>query len=341
MTKGTKIFRITISVLLALIIAWGAFMTYGFMFFAKNYIHRDAYGIWIAGVSVTRANKDDILGDGKVSYNAYSNMLTFDNAVIEFDYTIIYSQIDLSVNLIGENKFICKDGKSITAIYASDYILRKDLSFDGDGSLTIEYQNVTESGTGIVAEDLWVGCDITVTTPDGVDIANGIICTSSLILRNKAALTVNNGSARSSTAVSVRGNAIIESGSSLDVAVNSGSTEACNGVCVDGNLVVGKDAAVNVSVDDEIAQIRECIGVSGIMSIGRNATVTASSKKTYAIKCYGTMETGEGATLTSSNAGEGADIFCYSTFVNEGAVVNAEINALGGIYYNEDLETNS
>ena len=340
MTIGTKIFRITISVLLALVIIWGAFATTAFIFFGKTYIHRDQYGIWIAGVAVTRENADDILGDGKVSYNAYSNILTFNNAVIEFDYAIIYSQIDLSVNLVGENKFVCKDKDAITAIYASDYILRKDLSIDGDGSLTIEYQNVTESGTGIVAEDLWIGCDITITTPDGVDIANGIVCTANLTLRNKADVKINNGSARSSTAVSVRGNAIIESGSSLDVAVNPGSTFACNGICVDGNLVIGRDVALNVSIDDEIAEVSECIDVAGIMTIAQNSTVTASAKKTYAIECYGALKASKGSALTAATAGEGADIFCYSVFVDEGAIVYAEINALGGIYVDEESETN-
>ena len=46
---------------------------------------------------------NDVLGDGTVSYNLSTNSLTFENAVIEHDYVIVYSLVDLRINLIGEN----------------------------------------------------------------------------------------------------------------------------------------------------------------------------------------------------------------------------------------------
>lgn len=331
MTKGTKAFRIIICILLGLTILWTAYISYAFIYLGNNTIFRDTYDIYVAGVAVTRTNYGDVLGDGKVSYSVSTNTLTFDNAVIEYDYVIVYSTVDLKINLVGENKFICKDGESISALYVSDGLLRKDLSLEGDGSLIIEYQNVTESAMGIVAEDLWIGADVTIITPDCADISNGIICTSSLVLRNKANVVVKNGASRSSTAVSVRGNVIFENGSSMDVTVTSGSTEACNGFCVDGNLVLGRETSLNVVINDDIAERSECISILGVMSVGTDATVNASAKKAYAVECSGTLDISEGAVFSASSDGTGADVFCI-TLVDSGATVNAEVEALGGTY---------
>ena len=61
----------------------------------------DPYKLWVGGVAVTSANKDDILGDGKVSYNPdtctlnFNNVTSFDNV---YNSTLIYSDgIDLTI----------------------------------------------------------------------------------------------------------------------------------------------------------------------------------------------------------------------------------------------------
>ena len=82
MTKGTKAFRVIICILLALNMLWSAFFGAAFIAYAKNMILTDEYGVWVAGVSVTRANASDVLGDGTVAYYPESNMLVFDNADI-------------------------------------------------------------------------------------------------------------------------------------------------------------------------------------------------------------------------------------------------------------------
>lgn len=40
------------------------------------------YNLVVAGVNVTSANADDILGDGKVSYDPDTKVLTLNNAVL-------------------------------------------------------------------------------------------------------------------------------------------------------------------------------------------------------------------------------------------------------------------
>ena len=62
MTKGTKAFRIIISVLLALTMIISAFFTFFFcLYFAK-----DPYGIYVSGIAINRSNNEDVLGDGRV-----------------------------------------------------------------------------------------------------------------------------------------------------------------------------------------------------------------------------------------------------------------------------------
>ena len=71
MTKGTKIFRIVICVLLALNMIWSAFLGVALLsdLFRESVIDEE-YGLWITNVRVTSANADDVLGDGTVYYDA-------------------------------------------------------------------------------------------------------------------------------------------------------------------------------------------------------------------------------------------------------------------------------
>lgn len=70
-------------------------------------------GVRVGGVEVTSFNKDNVLGDGKVSYNAETHTLTLDNATISNDGSdpepmetpgVYYSGTDdFTINLIGTN----------------------------------------------------------------------------------------------------------------------------------------------------------------------------------------------------------------------------------------------
>jgi hypothetical protein len=161
----------------------------------------------------------------------------------------------------------------------------------GDGSLTIEFPNARVDVTGLSAADLTVGADLTVITPDCENAVHGIVCDSSLILVNKATVTVHNGaSTKYSSAVRVRGNALMEEGTTLNASVKSGTSGICKGLTVNGDLVLGKDAAIDVSVDDGATDLGECIRVSGLMEIGSGSTVTASAKNAPAIECFGSIE---------------------------------------------------
>lgn len=68
----------------------------------------EQYGLTVAGIAVTGQNADDILSNGKVSYNAEKNLLTLNGATIDMTNTDGYpvqSNGDLKVLLIGKNTF--------------------------------------------------------------------------------------------------------------------------------------------------------------------------------------------------------------------------------------------
>lgn len=332
MTTGTKIFRIIISILLALTMLFSAFFAVLFCL----YISKEAYGIYVAGVAVTIENKDDILGDGTVYYNANNNILVLDNATIESEDTVVYSKIDLHIQLIGENKLICTNEKYGTGIYAGDYNLNKNLALIGDGSLTIEIPNATGDAAGISAAELTVATDLNVITPDCENMANGIVCTSALIIVDRATVTVNNGAAaKFSSAVRVRGNALFEEGTTLKVVLNPGSSGICKGFSISGDLFLGKDTTLGVSIDDGATDLGECLRVSGLMEIGVGSTVTASAKNTYAIECFGAIEANKGAAISAVSDKKDADIFCSGAVVNCGATMDGEMDAIGGVHNRE------
>ena len=328
MTKGTKVFRIIISVLLALTMLCSAFFAVVFcLYFAK-----DPYGIYVAGIAVNRDNNEDILGDGTVYYNENNNILTLNNATIEYEDTVVYSKIDLHIQLIGENKLVCTNEDYGIGIYAGDYNLNKDLAIMGDGSLTIEIPNANGEAAGLSAPNLIVAADLTVITPDCEKMTNGIVCDSSLMVVNEATVTVNNGAAtKYSSAVRVRGNAFFEEGTTLKAFTNPGTTGICKGLTVSGDLFMGKDTTLEVSIDDGTTDQGECIRVSGLMEIGIGSTVTASAKNASAIECFGAVEANKSATLSANSDNNDADIFCSGAVVNHGAEINAEIDAIGGV----------
>jgi hypothetical protein len=329
MTKGTKIFRIIISILLALTMIISAFFAVVFcLYFAK-----DPYGIYVAGIAVNRDNNDDILGDGTVYYDESNNILTFNNATIEYENTVVYSEIDLHIQLIGENKFICTNKEYAIGVFAGNNHLFKDLAIIGDGSLTIELPNTSDEAVGIAADNLTVATNLTVTTPDCENMVNGIVCTSDLMVASKATVTVNNGAATKYTsAVRIRGNAFFEEGTTLKASTISDTTGICKGLTVSGDLFLGKDTTLEVSIDDGTTDLGECIRVSGLMEIGIGSTVTASAKNASAIECFGAIEANKGAAISASSEKKDYDIFCSGALVNCGAAIDGEIDAIGGIH---------
>ena len=103
----------------------------------------ESYEIFIAGTQVTELNKDDVLGDGTVSYDAETNTLTLNGADIEAEGEGLSTQIDeIIIKLEGENSIEAPEG----------YGIYSDASFTitGPGSLSVTSKFVALNGSFVI-----------------------------------------------------------------------------------------------------------------------------------------------------------------------------------------------
>ena len=247
MSNGTRAFRIIICILLGITMLWTAFISYAFIYVTKEDSankRNEKYGIQVAGKSVTVGNAHDVLGDGTVYYDDFLNVLTLNNATIECEGSAIYSQIDLTIELIGENKFIC-NGKDLTyALYASNISLQKDLAIRGDGSLEIIVDEPSSRiSAGIIADDVMIGADVSITIGNASESTHGISC-SYLNLDDYKSLSVKVGSAENSAGIYSRGNMFLEEGAKLTVE-SAASSEESFGIECAGIFTARENAAVH------------------------------------------------------------------------------------------------
>ena len=114
-------------------------------------IEPTTYNVLVAGVPVTDANKNNVLGDGKVKYDPSAKKLTLTNATLTkadtfsstyfygTNYAVIYAAQPISIELVGNNVI---DTTGITFGPANGvYDIVGDsprLSIGGDGNLTIK-----------------------------------------------------------------------------------------------------------------------------------------------------------------------------------------------------------
>lgn len=73
------------------------------------------YGLTVAGTEVTSSNAGDILGDGKVSYDAASKTLHLKNADIQSYGTGIAAKDKITIDLTGNSTI------DATTCFASEY----------------------------------------------------------------------------------------------------------------------------------------------------------------------------------------------------------------------------
>ncbi|MBO6287288.1 MAG: BspA family leucine-rich repeat surface protein [Prevotella sp.] len=102
------------------------------------------YDLYVFGHKVTDSNRSDILGDGTVSYNSSTNMLTFNNATINAGpYECVYNKINgLTIRFIGTNSLTSSNE---LAIYSDT---EGELTLTGTGSVSLKgYSALYHAGT--------------------------------------------------------------------------------------------------------------------------------------------------------------------------------------------------
>ena len=150
------------------------------------------YPLWVGGVQVTDANKDNILGDGTASFDPDSNTLTLTNANITatssyqyngvFTYSsVIYARgLDLTVSLSGNNTV--GDGSADDAITSDEGTLAitggcltaagSDVAIYAENGISITGSTVTATSSGSYYSD-GIYADGAVTITDSTVTATG------------------------------------------------------------------------------------------------------------------------------------------------------------------------
>ena len=102
------------------------------------------YDLWVAGTQVTDNNRSDILGDGTVSYNSSSNMLTLNNATINVaDHCVKSYMNGLTIRFIGTNSLTATNKNNAVYSYTEGV-----LTLTGTGSVTLNgFNAINHHGT--------------------------------------------------------------------------------------------------------------------------------------------------------------------------------------------------
>lgn len=169
------------------------------------------YGVKVAGIWVTSGNKDDILGDGTVSYDVENRKLTLNNAHISsmtHDTEAVIGLIYFSQRVLSggtaELATLELKGNNIIDVKESDketwgtYITSvDDLVITGGGSLTVENNHsdtLASSNQSLIIDNVAIKYDM----EDDGDENNpfSAISGSNIEIRNKAKLNFGKGSIR-------------------------------------------------------------------------------------------------------------------------------------------------
>ena len=131
----------------------------------------DSYPVWVGATQVTKDNKNDILGDGKVTFNPATKTLTLDNPQIKDFYSgpnaphaSIYAtqnnlKIEGSANLVNPDT---------TNEACGIYVSGGDVELNGDFTIKATYYGISASGGNIT----FSGGNVNVTSDAGVQGRN-------------------------------------------------------------------------------------------------------------------------------------------------------------------------
>ncbi len=278
------------------------------------------YDIYVGGVQVTEANKDDVLGDGKVSYDADTVTLILNGANItkEFEYNTncfagIYADGDLTIELIGtENTVTAPDMAKISVgihVYGN-------LNITGDGTITVNAGDASASDTTVASV--------------GVSVNGWLNITKSKVNANAGNAVVSGQGIAQSIGVYVEGSLDVDLEGRLHAKSKNaqGNNAHSFGIIANGS----KDDEINVSVYNGclIAEGGEAVGVN----LAANGGINISYGGLYLCEAGANAEVSAGsAEITAENQN---DTYAYSIgiliFGGDVGVKAGKLNVLGGSY---------
>ncbi len=268
----------------------------------------EPYELWVGGVQVTDANKDDLVtainqaanatvATGTATYDPATNTLTLD----DFSYTgegykydnyssaAIYTKNDLIVNLVGSNTLNCTD----VGIWVAG------LTIQGNDKDT-DTLTVTSLSNNILAGDMTIS-NATITAKD-MNATGNLSITGSI---------VNTGDNGSGGSIHAREKFNISS-STINLNADYGGIGADEKLTITESTIttaegkcsfIGSSGALEI-VDSEVTVAEEGIAANDSLTI-RNSTVTATSTNFAIAVIGGDMSVSGSSTVTATGANFG------------------------------------
>lgn len=301
------------------------------------------YDLWVGGVQVTSANKDDILkgtdplNEGNASFDPATNTLTLDRAMIggETEFTEngyprtanIYSTgIDLRIVLKGVSDIEGDDTLSNYAIYTDGY---KETEITGTGSLLAEAEtSVIDTGHG---NCLINGGKIEASSQKGSTVfvwSNLVINGGRLSAKSDSKTAIVGGDG-----VEINDGTVYATGlkagivSYADMTINGGNVNATSlddGITASGDM---KITGGNVTASGTEYGI---LSRSNVMITGGNVEATATGDEAVGIYAWKNLEI-RGGNVNASGKGKGSysGIEAFENVTINGGTVTASSNNNG------------
>ena len=255
------------------------------------------YPVWVAGIQATETNKDDMLGDGKVSFDPASNTLTLNGAAINTDgmhasgAAIVSESIDLTVkgtfttSSTGYGIRVVKGtgtGCNLTLDGVTATLTAIDTGIAADGNVTINGGTVSVTSTSsygdaISTQNITIS-DGTVTATGG---KNGIHANGSVIISGGTvtaeAMKGDEGTGIFSEngEITITGGSVKAAGQAGGIYATVGDIEIANGTAsveADGDYVAIHVTHGTIIIGDEL-MIKEPTG--GKLSSDNRAILNA------------------------------------------------------------------
>lgn len=292
-----------------------------------------AINLKIGGITVTSQNTDDILKDGKVSFNPLTNTLKLDNATIDMtgkDGFPIESNVnDLKVQLIGNNTFTANS----TSAYGFKYTPTSNtgtLKFtheeNGFGNLTVNNGTGIASGYTVDGQGGWTvtANSVSYDTTFGVQIGGTPFTASTLTIAldngnatynpTTSTLSLNNFTTADNITTTLENLTIVVTGA------NSVGAVSYNGQNEDATITIEKnmssEATINKLVASSLNGFETVTVVDPLNDMSTETQVIISDVVTYNLWVKGTQVNKENMDAIATGVSFDGDAMLTLTNVN-------------------------
>ncbi len=275
------------------------------------------YGIWVGGVQVTDANKDDVLDAANyegatITYDPDTSTLTLDNATINAAhngtwidsattaYYGIYAETALKIEMVGSNTVIGKSqsGSASIGIYTGG-----SLNLSGSGSLYVS------GGTGKFSVGIYSTGSIAI--EGGRVTAAGVAATqTSMAIASNGDITISNEGVEASADTSAPNSygMIATNG----FAINNGEVTASGKTGLHTNAAEGP---VTVS-DGRLTANGSLVGIAGALTVTGGTVTVKSDTKALDGSLTTSGYTGCTVTAGANKNGDGAGTYNASSLAS-------------------------